>query len=632
MNAYTTRLNFTSMAKFAKEPMSQLIGFCCAVLLCMLVSGLAVDSYAENTHSLETKTTVTQKSSYSDRLVLTESTNALTSQTLWQHTRVIIDTQNTLAIDDVLVSTQFRKPVAPYPSINEVNATTWLKIPLQNRSMSAQPDAWVFHIANATLREVDMYLVTQNQVIQHKTAGMLRPYDASQPYISMPLDLHEQAPAELYVRVSSPDTVLLPMSLSKASQLAIEKQKGSLIQGVYLGLMGFLLLYCFMQAYTHKNTLYLKYAILVLGFTLMSLYLYGTGRQFFWGGNLWIEHHIAGIASYMIILGAFLFLEHTLQPRQPIRWYKYIMYAGAFFIVTQLAAYCLGLFSDSERANAGLIGVLVYYAPWLIALPLSLYQIFRRNLVGLFVLLAIIIHLLIAVSAMMLVSGQLPHDTLYIYAFQIGVFLDSLLFMATLSYHLKHRQKQQKRIEHELKRVADTDPLTALANRRGLMHALHIMQKSANVDNLLVAYFIDLDDFKIINDNYGHDTGDAVLHSIAKRLQDHAVENGIVGRMGGDEFIWLAGNVADASQAQILGEKLLQLFQTPVRVNDTAFNINMSIGYAIYPLDTQDTAKLFNFADKAMYRIKRMGKNSVARLNNDDMNLTQNLSAVSVDE
>lgn len=153
------------------------------------------------------------------------------------------------------------------------------------------------------------------------------------------------------------------------------------------------------------------------------------------------------------------------------------------------------------------------------------------------------------------------------------------------------------------------DPLTGLPNRAlfndRLEHALAV----ANRNNLHFAVmFLDLDDFKTINDSYGHDVGDLVLQTIARRLKETTRDDDTVCRHGGDEFLYLLMNIKSEHDIVTVAEKIIKAVQVPcdMRVRDTSvsLSINPSIGISIFPKDGTTSDALLNVADKAMYRAK----------------------------
>lgn len=143
----------------------------------------------------------------------------------------------------------------------------------------------------------------------------------------------------------------------------------------------------------------------------------------------------------------------------------------------------------------------------------------------------------------------------------------------------EHRAAQQARRERDMmKSLANTDSLTALNNRRGLNEALAALAPHATPERLLVIYMLDLDGFKPVNDQYGHDIGDELLAAIGGRLTAVVRAHDIVARVGGDEFVVVATEVKTETQAADLGTKLLSVFKAPFKHGALDCHVGATIG------------------------------------------------------
>jgi diguanylate cyclase (GGDEF)-like protein len=131
----------------------------------------------------------------------------------------------------------------------------------------------------------------------------------------------------------------------------------------------------------------------------------------------------------------------------------------------------------------------------------------------------------------------------------------------------------------------------------------------AHRDQQLVAIlFIDLDDFKEVNDRHGHAMGDRLLAEVALRLKSTLRETDSVGRHGGDEFTVLLEHLAERAHVAVLAEKLLEVLAQPFLLEGHAIRISASIGASVYTEHASDLEGLITAADKAMYRVKAAGK------------------------
>ena len=166
-----------------------------------------------------------------------------------------------------------------------------------------------------------------------------------------------------------------------------------------------------------------------------------------------------------------------------------------------------------------------------------------------------------------------------------------------------------KQSEQHHRYLAHHDPLTGLANRAlfsdRVKQAIHLAKREVNH---LALILIDLDDFKIINDQHGHITGDKLLRAIAKRLKTSVRNSDTISRYGGDEFVILLQGLTDKSEASVVEEKLLSLMGEPFHIGDKAIFSGFSIGVAFYPEDGSDEDSLVHVADLRMYTNKRQSK------------------------
>jgi len=153
------------------------------------------------------------------------------------------------------------------------------------------------------------------------------------------------------------------------------------------------------------------------------------------------------------------------------------------------------------------------------------------------------------------------------------------------------------------------DPLTGLPNRLLFQDRLeHGIAQAKRHRWIVAVMFVDLDDFKSINDTYGHQVGDAVLHAVAARLQHTTRNEDTVSRYGGDEFLYLLTPLHKQKDIAMIAGKILKAIQAPleVRVGDVTLNscLEASIGISVFPKDGASAAALIGRADEAMYKAK----------------------------
>ena len=178
-------------------------------------------------------------------------------------------------------------------------------------------------------------------------------------------------------------------------------------------------------------------------------------------------------------------------------------------------------------------------------------------------------------------------------------------YVVSIQADITERRTLEARLAHE----ATRDPLTGVMNRGAIMTHLELALLQRQTSPLGVL-FVDLDYFKAVNDNFGHEAGDAVLSTIAKRIQDAVREGDVVGRLGGDEFVVLCNEVTGLSEAVDVGERLREAVARPIDIRNGTANVDASVGVAL-GLSGDDAASLMRRVDKAAYRAKQAGRGRV---------------------
>ena len=175
--------------------------------------------------------------------------------------------------------------------------------------------------------------------------------------------------------------------------------------------------------------------------------------------------------------------------------------------------------------------------------------------------------------------------------------------MAGSQTDITRRKVAEQRLRHD----ALHDPLTGLSNRSHFLHLLDLTVKRAQQQpNILFAVlFIDLDDFKQVNDTYGHQVGDQLLNAVAYRLQACVRANDVVSRLGGDEFVILLDSIESAQEAQDIEKRIYNTLKLPFKLDSQLIHTSASIGLAMSTCDYERPEDLLHEADTAMYRAKK---------------------------
>lgn len=180
------------------------------------------------------------------------------------------------------------------------------------------------------------------------------------------------------------------------------------------------------------------------------------------------------------------------------------------------------------------------------------------------------------------------------------------LYLQLVSREISERKEVEARLRH----MALYDNLTNLPNRTLLYIRLtQALEEARHNDHLIAVLYIDLDGFKQINDQFGHELGDRFLIRIAELIQSSLRDSDLVARVGGDEFVAVLDKVAKAAFAEQVGDKILHNLAREIVIDGQCMSITASLGISLYPRDGDEIETLIKNADQAMYDVKSTRKN-----------------------
>jgi diguanylate cyclase (GGDEF)-like protein/PAS domain S-box-containing protein len=187
--------------------------------------------------------------------------------------------------------------------------------------------------------------------------------------------------------------------------------------------------------------------------------------------------------------------------------------------------------------------------------------------------------------------------------------------------HLGALAIERKEARAQIARLAYYDMLTGLPNRARLRHLISEAVLACPDGQHVALAFLDVDNFKDVNDTLGHSAGDELLVEFAQRLRGQIQPGDVLGRLGGDEFVVVLPN-RDATEASLAASRIIEGLHTPVRIGTRQVPMSASMGISIYPDNTADIDTLIQQADAAMYKAKQAGR-STYRFFSADMNLAE---------
>ncbi|WP_322580154.1 diguanylate cyclase [Rhodoferax sp.] len=539
----------------------------------------------------------------------------LGSAPVWHALRVLADPGQTLGLQEVMIrNDQFEAPTTAYGTLGMAHHHVWLHIPL---NVAPSGDGlWVLDIDYPVLNHIEMYLTQGTQVVKRMQQGNLEPYEnrvIQGRAHSFGLQLKPGDSYDLYLRITNTGTMILPITLSKPNTFYARALQEQMLQGLLTGLALCLLVYSLTQWLTLREPLYAKYALLITGSLLFSLLHFGIGSQYLWGGNNWAEIHMGGLSALIAATGSFLFNEQALAGPDLKPWQRRLMKVGAGVTAISAVLYAFNVIDVFVvTAIVSTIGL----APPLLAGPGAMARARRGDSVGIYFLVAWATYFISTFILIQVIKGRVDANFWTMHAFQIGATIDMLIFMRVLGLRTKalHIAVQHATLERDrLQSLVHTDPLTGLPNRRGLHAAVESAIQLARAEDMVAVYVLDLDGFKQINDQYGHDVGDELLIAVAQRLQSNVRSSDVISRLGGDEFVVMSCGLHSDQQARDIGEKLLKAFDSPFELAGQRCHIGLTAGYALAPHDGHNAIALIKCADAAMYEGKNAGKHCVRR-------------------
>lgn len=525
----------------------------------------------------------------------------------------------------------------------------WLRMDVA--SAASETATWVLEMKYASLDRVSAYLLGPEGMSQQH-AGDIVPYRQRStghrnPIFQITLEPGEQR--TVYVRAESLGSLTLDHHLMEVSLFHEHSQLTYVMLAIYFGMLLALGIYNLMLFFVLGQRSFALYVGFVISFGIAILAINGLGSQYIWpnlgeSGNRILPFFLC-LAGTIGTLFAQSFLDTARRAEglnKALSAWAWISMTATLITLVVNVQLALQLMS-----MVGLITTLVLFSA-------GLFCVFRRIPGAPIFVLAWFMLLCGAMLMALRNFNVIPSNVFTVNAMQIGSAMELLLLSLGLAARFNELKRlkesaqqqalrsqkqvlvsllQQERILEQrvaertealaqanarLELLAMQDPLTGLANRTALaQHLPQAMARTARRNELLALVLIDLDRFKSINDELGHDAGDQVLEQIAARLKQCARDTDLVARLGGDEFILVSEGILDQEDALRLGERLLDTLSLPIFLRDGNLSIGASIGISLSNGVDPDVEALMRHADQAMYQRKRHGRHGVVLYQTD---------------
>ncbi|MDF1588836.1 MAG: sensor domain-containing diguanylate cyclase [Gammaproteobacteria bacterium] len=463
----------------------------------------------------------------------------------------------------------------------------------------------LFTIEQSWIDSIDIIVKNRNtNVMKHYHVGDKVPFSERPKktrYFQVEFDL---APGitDVMVYAKTADSMVLPFYLVTAQQ---QQQKELLLQYGYGLVYGYLLALLFYNAILFlglRDIRYILYSGLLGSFVAGNIAY--TGHGFMWLWPNFVAFQQWGQALFMILYASFglLFALYFLE----IKSLSKRLFIGIVAIIAVINfIYVYTALSDKPTASTVLSFVFVS-SYMLVALGLGFYALYNRQPNAIYFLSAIGLGSVGVGITSIAAWGGMPFNLITFHAAELGMIAEATLLALALSFHFRTVQVQGFLAE----KMAGIDPLTQLNNRRGFMTSLDKIWKTICRHNTPASVvIIDLDNFKNLNDTYGHEVGDVALKNVAHRLSQHIRSGDIVARWGGEEFLLFLPETS-LEEAFHLAERLrLSISQDSIETQLGDISVTASLGIAQRIRHHTEIEPLIDNADKALYEAKRSGKN-----------------------
>ncbi len=389
------------------------------------------------------------------------------------------------------------------------------------------------------------------------------------------------------------------------------------------------------QALVNKNLFpnILIAILLSLGLYNLSLYFFGEGKELFYYslylinasiglmymyGTVYHNFNVYGDATHYLNITAILvpfflslFIKTTLNTQKIDKKIDTMLNAVIVMSVLDvILVFVIGIHL------AMYISWLVFFSSFAVVVYLCI-QFYkgRHPLINVFIG-AYSVYIFGMSSTLMCIWGVIEFNNFNYYASGVCLVIEAMLFSNLLRYRtilLEEEVLIQKENGVRLNYLANHDQLTGLPNRRLFFEIAQVLLKKSQRDNRKFSIlFLDLDGFKTVNDEHGHQAGDELLKQLAVRIEKKLRSSDLIARVGGDEFVVLLPDITDRQSVETIAATLIAMFQAPFVLDKVTVSVQGSIGISFYPEHSNNINALLDMADSAMYEVKQGGKNNWA--------------------
>ncbi len=480
----------------------------------------------------------------------------------------------------------------------------WVHLELLNPSAKSLPMRLV--AGTAWIDRLDVFLVHDNQVSASWQTGDESPNpNGLIPAVGFTFDPHfAPGRSDLYLRVETDDVLVLPIELMSEAQAISNERLLHYGYGFIYGFLMALIAYNIMLFAGLRKRSHLYYSLYLACLILLNVAYTGHGNAWLWPDQPLLQRYV--ILVLMVLFGCcgllfasrFLALaEHAPRVLNLVRL--------SVLLGLSLLGWCIVI---GNRQGAALVAFSFLSLFALYMVLLGVLTIRHGRAAGRYFLAATLCGMLGTVSTTFAAWGWLPFTPISYHAVEFGMIIEATLLALALAYQMRQQQQASLRAEH----LAGLDPLTDLHNRRAFLErAGPVWSTAVRSARPLTLILLDIDHFKQVNDQHGHEAGDRALVAISQRLSQACREGDILARWGGEEFMFLLPET-DLAQASAFAERVRQSIEAQrLSVKQETVVLTASFGVAERTRQTL-LEELINEADLELYKAKQSGRNRVS--------------------
>lgn len=534
--------------------------------------------------------------------------------------------EQNVTLNELLVQPPVFEPSSHAEDLNlgYTQHDVWLRTQVRNDSSEAQ--RWMVQFEYPFLDHVTLYTLRQTS-IEAQQSGSALPVDQralAHRQAVFPIEMAAQETITLYTHVAASGSKMLNYNLMTPEAFYAQNDRHNFWLATYFGILLALGLYNLMLFFGLKERVFLYYSLFTLGFTVAILTFNGTGTLMFWSALGDNTSRLVAIGFTFASTMATLFTQSFLNTKgYTPRWHRVLSYFRIYCSLALIATLLLPI-----QPALRLMDVTGFMAA-LLMLICGIYCVTQRVPSSRLFVVAWSLFLVGACVFALRNLGILPANFITLHGIQIGSALEMLLLSFALAARFNKLKRQKERAQADmvmtlkkqetvleqkvaartkaLEHLANYDVLTGLLNRHGLARSAEgALERTRQHNHRLALLMLDLDRFKPINDDYGHEAGDFVLQKVAKRISNLARKRDHCARFGGDEFIIIMENIGHDDTLATIEARIGEAIHSPIEL-PCGKRVSVSVSVGISTCQGAECATLESLlreADSQMYAVK----------------------------